>query len=57
MLQQTTPKQVSLDAKGILGEALMPTRDANSKPIMTGMGAIRGELPNEFRRCRAVTIG
>ena len=34
--------QVSRDAKGILGETFVPTRDARGKPIMTGMAAIRG---------------
>lgn len=29
-------------ARGILGETLVPTVDANGKPIMHGMGSIRG---------------
>ncbi|CAM9379885.1 unnamed protein product [Ectocarpus fasciculatus] len=35
--------EVSRDAKGILGETFIPTRDANGKPIMAGMAAIRGQ--------------
>eukprot|EP00752_Nemacystus_decipiens_P013294 g11775.t1 len=30
------------DTKGVLGETFVPTRDADGKPIMTGMEAIRG---------------
>ena len=33
---------MSPDAKGVLGETLLPTLDDSGKPIMTGMGAIRG---------------
>lgn len=39
---QPLNKQVSHDAKGVLGETFVPTRDASGKPIMTGMEAIRG---------------
>eukprot|EP00752_Nemacystus_decipiens_P011632 g10327.t1 len=35
--------QVSRDAKGILGETFIPTRDGNGNPIMAGMEAIRGQ--------------
>lgn len=35
-------EQVRQNAKGVLGETLVPTRDATGKPIMTGMEAIRG---------------
>ena len=35
--------QVSRDAKGILGETRVPTRDHDGKPIMQGMEAIRGQ--------------
>lgn len=34
---------VSQDAKGILGETFVPTRDADGAKIMHGMGSIRGE--------------
>lgn len=34
---------MSHDANGVLGETFVPTRDANGKPIMTGMEAIRGK--------------
>ncbi|CAM9227573.1 unnamed protein product [Ectocarpus sp. 13 AM-2016] len=33
---------VSNAAKGILGQTFVPTRDADGKPIMTGLEAIRG---------------
>ena len=33
---------MSRDARGILGETFVPTRDVSGKPIMTGMAAIRG---------------
>eukprot|EP00903_Cladosiphon_okamuranus_P011805 g11093.t1 len=36
-------KEVSHDAKGVLGETFVPTRDANGQPIMSGMEAIRGK--------------
>ncbi|CAN0121343.1 unnamed protein product [Scytosiphon promiscuus] len=35
--------EISRRAKGILGETIVPTRDASGNPIMTGMKAIRGE--------------
>eukprot|EP00903_Cladosiphon_okamuranus_P012010 g11277.t1 len=35
--------EMSRDAKGILGETLVPTRDADGKPIMVGAKAIRGQ--------------
>ncbi|CAM9766511.1 unnamed protein product [Scytosiphon promiscuus] len=35
--------EVSRDASGVLGETFSPTRDAEGKPIMTGMEAIRGK--------------
>ncbi|CAM9659945.1 unnamed protein product [Scytosiphon promiscuus] len=38
-----THSEVSHDAKGVLGETFVPTRDANGEPIMTGMEAIRGK--------------
>jgi len=34
--------EVSLEASGVLGETLVPTRDDSGMPIMHGMGAIRG---------------
>ena len=34
---------VSQNARGILGETLLPTLDANGNMIMHGMDAIRGE--------------
>eukprot|EP00752_Nemacystus_decipiens_P016815 g15047.t1 len=34
--------EVNHNAKGVLGETFVPTRDADGKPIMTGMEAIRG---------------
>lgn len=34
---------ISLGAKGILGETLVPTVDDKGEPIMQGMGAIRGK--------------
>ena len=34
---------VSLDAQGILGETLVPIVDESGKPVMQGMGAIRGK--------------
>lgn len=35
--------QVSRNAKVILGETFVPTRDADGNPIMAGMEAIRGQ--------------
>ncbi|CAB1114560.1 unnamed protein product [Ectocarpus sp. CCAP 1310/34] len=35
-------EDVSHAAKGILGQTFVPTRDADGKPIMTGLEAIRG---------------
>lgn len=35
--------QISRDAEGVLGETFVPTKDADGKPIMTGMEAIRGQ--------------
>eukprot|EP00752_Nemacystus_decipiens_P008269 g7394.t1 len=34
--------EVNRDARGVLGETFVATRDASGKPIMTGMEAIRG---------------
>lgn len=34
---------VSLEAKGVLGETIVPRRDAAGNRIMAGMEAIRGE--------------
>lgn len=34
---------VSLEAKGILGETMVPTVDDGGRPIMHGMEAIRGK--------------
>lgn len=51
--------QISRDGKGVLGETFVPTRDANGKPIMVGMEAIRGKqddcefVRNGYRRCLA----
>ncbi|CAM9207570.1 unnamed protein product [Ectocarpus sp. 13 AM-2016] len=41
-------EDVSHDAKGILGQTFVPTRDAEGKPIMTGLEAIRG-TEEEYR--------
>jgi len=41
-VSRTTWEKVSSDAKGILGETLVPTLDEYGQPIMQGMGAIRG---------------
>lgn len=35
--------QISRDAEGVLGETMVATKDANGKPIMTGMEAIIGQ--------------
>eukprot|EP00752_Nemacystus_decipiens_P004153 g3800.t2 len=35
--------EINRDAKGVLGETFVVTRDANGNPIMTGMEAIRGK--------------
>eukprot|EP00752_Nemacystus_decipiens_P011750 g10427.t1 len=45
--------EVSHNARGILGETFVPTRDVDGMPIMTGMEAIRG-TQEEYRVEKAV---